>query len=203
MSFETIKARYLKGYIRDEQLDGTRAAPSSIYATQNYVVRGIITQAEADIIRAGDAPAETLEQGKARRVAESKAALAEHLEAHPLEWTDGKLYSVTMGKQNLLTSALARYQLAVGLGQKPKLRWNASGEECTVWTYEDLAALALEIAAYVEPFVSRQQVIEVQIMAAESREELEAVNIDYKTPEPEPVDPVEPETPSEDEPSVP
>lgn len=203
MSFETIKARYLKGYIRDEQLDGTRAAPGSIYATQNYVVRGIITQAEADIIRAGDAPAETLGQGKARRVTESKSALAEHLEAHPLEWTDGKLYSVTMDKQNLLTSALARYQLAVGLGQKPKLRWNASGEECTVWTYEDLAALALEIAAYVEPFVSRQQVIEVQIMAAESREELEAVNIDYKTPEPEPVDPVEPETPPEDMSSVP
>lgn len=201
MSFETIKARYLKGYIREEQLDGTGAAPGSIYATQNYVVRGIITQAEADAIRAGGAPAETLEQGKVRRIAESKAALAEHLEAHPLEWTDGKLYSVTMDKQTLLTSALARYQLAVGLGQSPKLRWNASGERCTVWAYEDLAALALEIAVCVEPLVSQQQAIEVQINAASSREELEAIVIDYKTPEA--LDPTEPETSPDDMPSVP
>lgn len=201
MSFETIKARYLKGYIREEQLDGTGAAPGSIYATQNYVVRGIITQAEAHTIRASDAPKETLGQGKARRAAESKAALADYLVAHPLEWTDGRQYSVTMDKQNLLTSALARYQLAIGLGQEPELRWNATGEECTVWEYEALAALALDIAAYVETFVSQQQALEVEIMAAGSREELEAIVIDYKTPEP--VDPVEPEMPPEDVPSVP
>lgn len=203
MSFETIKARYLKGYIREEQLDGTGATPGSIYATQNYVVRGIITQAEADAIRANDAPAETLEQGKARKVADSKAALADYLEAHPLEWTDGKLYSVTMDKQTLLTSALARYQLAVGLGQEPELRWNATGEECAVWAYEDLAALALGIAAYVEPLVSRQQALEVEIMAAVSREGLEAIVIDYSTPEREPTDPIEPETPPDDVPPVP
>lgn len=203
MSFETIKARYLKGYIREEQLDGTGAIPGSIYATQNYVARGIITQAEANAIRANDTPAETLEQGKVRRVAESKAALADYLEAHPLEWTDGKLYSVTMDKQTLLTSALARYQLAVGLGQTPELRWNATGEECAVWAYADLAALAMGIAAYVEPLVSRQQALEVEIMAAVSREELEAIVIDYSAPEQEPTDPVEPETPPDDVPPVP
>lgn len=146
-------------------------------------------------------PPESLEQGKERRVAESKAALARYLEDHPLYWSDGRCYSVTMEKQSLLTSALARYQIAAAAGQVLELRWNAAGEECTVWEYEALAALALDIAAYVETFVSRQQALEVEIMAAGSREELEAIVIDYKTPEA--MDPTEPETPPENMPSVP
>lgn len=198
MSFETIRARYLKGYIRDEQLDGTGAMAGSIYATQNYVSRGVITQAEADAIRAGDTSSETLEQIKTKKVTESKAVLADYLEAHPLTWTDGKQYSVTMDKQTLLTSALARYQLAVGLGQAPALRWNATGEGCMIWSYEDLAALALGIAAYVEPLVSRQQTIEVQINAALSREELGGIVIDYSASEP-----VASETPPDDLPLMP
>lgn len=148
-----------------------------------------------------EAASYSLPDRKAARAAESKAVLAQYLEDHPLYWSDGRRYSVTMEKQSLLTSVLARYQIAAAAGQALELRWNATGEECTVWEYEALAALALDIAAYVETFVSRQQALEVEIMAAESREELEAIVIDYKTPEP--VDPVEPETPSEDVPSVP
>lgn len=126
-----------------------------------------------------EAAAYSLPDHKAARVAESKDALAVYLEDHPLLWSDGKRYSVTMEKQTLLTSVLARYQIAAAAGFPPELRWNASGEECTVWAYEDLAALALAIAAYVEPLVSRQQALEVEIMAAQSREELEGLKIDY------------------------
>lgn len=126
-----------------------------------------------------EAAAYSLPDHKAARVAESKGTLADYLEEHPLLWTDGKRYSVTMEKQTLLTSALARHQIAAAAGQSPELRWNASGEECAVWKYEDLAALALAIAAYVEPLVSRQQALEVEIMAAQSREELEGIAIDY------------------------
>lgn len=126
-----------------------------------------------------EAAAYSLPDHKSARVAESKGTLAAYLEEHPLLWTDGKRYSVTMEKQTLLTSALARYQIAAAAGQSPELRWNASGEECAVWNYEDLAALALAIAAYVEPLVSRQQALEVEIMAAQSREELEGIALDY------------------------
>lgn len=116
---------------------------------------------------------------KVYRVGESKAALAGYLEDHPLLYVDGEHYSVTAEKQSLLTSALARHQLAAGAGLESILKWNATGQECTVWTYEALAGLALAIAAYVEPLVSRQQALEVEINGCETVEEVRAVVIDY------------------------
>ena len=118
---------------------------------------------------------------QARRIAESKTALAEYLESHPLTWTDGKQYSVTEDKQALLTGNLAAYQLAVTLGQEnPELTWNATGEECTVWTFENLAMLAIAIKAYVKPLVAYQQKTEIEIRACTTVEDVEAITIDYE-----------------------
>lgn len=116
---------------------------------------------------------------KAERIAESKTALAEYLESHPLTWTDGKRYSVTVEKQALLNNAIAVYQLSVAAGQSAELSWNATGEECVTWEYDELCALALAIAAYVKPPVSKQQAIEVAINAAETAEEVNAIEISY------------------------
>lgn len=116
---------------------------------------------------------------KTAKVTNSKTQLATYLEAHPLTYTDGKQYSVTAEKQSLLTSALARYQIATASGVQTSLKWNATGEECTVWEYADLAALALAIAAYVEPLVSQQQAAEVAINACSTVAEVEAIVIAY------------------------
>ena len=113
------------------------------------------------------------------KVTESKTTLAEYLASHPLQWTDGKYYSVTSEKQALLTSNLSLYQLAVSNGQPFTLKWNTTGDECTVWKYDDLAALALAIGTYVQPFVSRQQELELDIKACTTMEELDAVEINY------------------------
>lgn len=113
------------------------------------------------------------------KVTESKTALSEYLASHPLQWTDGKYYSVTSEKQALLTSNLSLYQLAVSNGQSFTLKWNTTGDECTVWKYDDLAALALAIGTYVQPFVSRQQELELDIKACTTMEELDAVEINY------------------------
>lgn len=157
-------------------------ADSGQIFTPQFDAEGNMTMTEEEAYRQwtesqSEAPEITLSRRKDELVAKSKAVLAAYLEEHPLTWTDGEQYSVTMDKQMLLTSALARYQLAVTAGQLPELRWNASGAECTVWSYEDLAALALGIAAYVEPLVAWQQAIEVQINAAQNIEELENVII--------------------------
>lgn len=117
---------------------------------------------------------------KAGKISESKALLAEFLEQHPLCYTDGKRYSVTAEKQSLLTSALARYQIAAAAGQPPALKWNATGEECTEWSFEALAALALAIAAYVEPLVAQQQALEVALNACETAKEVRAIEISYE-----------------------
>lgn len=116
-----------------------------------------------------------------QRIAESKTKLAEYLASHPLTWTDGKQYSVTEDKQALLTGNLAAYQLAVTLGQEnPELTWNATGEECTVWTFENLAMLAIDIKAYVKPLVAYQQKTEIVIRACTTVVDVEAVTIDYE-----------------------
>ena len=67
------------------------------------------------------------------------------------------------------------------LGLPAELKWNATGEECIIWTLEDMIALALAIANYVEPLVTYQQAIEVQIKLCTTREELESIVIDYET----------------------
>ena len=120
-----------------------------------------------------------IETVKAAKITDSKTQLAAYLEVHPLTYTDGKQYSVTAEKQSLLTSALARYQIATAAGVQTTLKWNATGEECTVWEYADLAALALAIAAYVEPLVGQQQAAEVAINACSTVAEVEAIVIAY------------------------
>ena len=118
---------------------------------------------------------------KSEKVSESKIMLKTYLEENPLTWTDGNQYNVTEEKQSLLTSQLALYQTATTAGQPYTLKWNTTGGVCTEWAYEDLAALALAIGAYVQPLVSYQQSKEVEIMACETAEAIETVVIDYGT----------------------
>lgn len=123
---------------------------------------------------------EQLEQQKEYEISYSKQALKDYLAEHPMEWLDGKYYSVTSEKQSLLTSNLALYQVSAAAGSPFKLTWNSTGDECTEWTYENLCALALAIGVYVKPFVSKQQEIELKIKDCTTKEELNAVEIKYE-----------------------
>lgn len=120
-----------------------------------------------------------LDSIKSNKISQSKKLLAKYLEFNPLTYTDGKQYSVTAEKQNLLTSALTRYQLAQSAGITADLKWNATGEECIVWEYNNLASLALAIAAYVEPLVAKQQNIEISINACTTVDEVNNIVIEY------------------------
>lgn len=120
-----------------------------------------------------------LDAAKKQRIADSKIQLAEWLESHPMQYTDGKYYSVTEEKQSLLNNNLTSYERAVEADIPYPLKWNATGEECVEWEYTDLVALSLAIAAYVAPKVAAQQVAEIEINACETAEQLAEVIIDY------------------------
>lgn len=120
-----------------------------------------------------------LDAAKKQRIAESKIQLAVWLENNPMQYTDGKYYSVTEEKQSLLNNNLTSYERAVEAGIPYPLKWNASGEECIEWEYADLVTLSLAIAAYVAPKVAMQQAVEIEINACETAEQLEAVIISY------------------------
>lgn len=121
----------------------------------------------------------TVDDLREQRIADSKTDLAAWLADNPLTWTDGKKYAVTSEKQAQLTSTLAVQQVALTAGVERELRWNSTGDECTVWQYNDLCALALGIAAYVEPRVSIQQAAEVELRKAETAKEVLAVAWNY------------------------
>lgn len=125
---------------------------------------------------------EDIEGAKAYKIAESKDKLADWLAIHPMTYKDGKQYSVTAEKQSLLNGNLSSYERAQGASPSVKypLRWNATGEECTEWEYEDLVSLSLAIAAYVAPKVAEQQAIEIAINACSTIEELNGVVIAYE-----------------------
>lgn len=134
-----------------------------------------------EVVSDGTVPSEeqSLEPIKNNKISESKTALSAYLASHPLQWSDGKYYSVTSEKQALLTSNLALYQISASAGQPFKLTWNSTGDECVEWAYEELAALALAIGTYVKPFVSRQQELELAIKSCTTMEELDAIEINY------------------------
>ena len=62
-----------------------------------------------------------LESLKTSKISQSKITLSTFLSLHPIQWTDGKYYSVTSEKQALLTSNLALYQISTAAGQPFKL----------------------------------------------------------------------------------
>jgi hypothetical protein len=123
----------------------------------------------------------SIQEHKENLIHKTKDALQSFLESNPLTFIDGKEYSVTKDKQNLLNNAIAVYQMKVQAGMTAEIKWNASGEECTVWAIEDVITLALSIAGYVEPLVSKQQALEVAIKNCTTPEELENIVIDYAT----------------------
>lgn len=119
------------------------------------------------------------EESKAARIQQSKADLQGYLATHPIQWTDGKYYSITAEKQQWLTSKLFSASAAKASGEEYPLTWNDTEEVCTAWTYEDLWALARVIDARVTALVTYQQKQEVAMRNAVTQEELDAIVVDY------------------------
>lgn len=108
------------------------------------------------------------------RIAQSKADLATYLETHPITWTDGEQYNITAERQAQLTGTVVAAQAD---GQPPE--WNSTGGVCREWDVAELTALAVAIKNRVKALVKYQQTQEVAMRNAASREELDAIVVDY------------------------
>lgn len=136
---EEIKVGYfiMKPVETQEQCDQYSVMATQLNAHNSVAAPGDALWAIDDkedryeIIESGTVPTveEALEPQKEYKISESKTTLSEYLASHPLQWTDGKYYSVTSEKQALLTSNLSLYQLAVSNGQTFQLKWNTTGNE--------------------------------------------------------------------------
>lgn len=122
----------------------------------------------------------SLDEAKELKQEKNKLLFAEYLASHPLTWTDGKEYGVTMEDQSEISLNLSQYQIAVQAGiESPTLEWHARHEECQPWTLENLVALSMSISAAVYPMYRQMQQYKISIYEAASLEELEQVELDY------------------------
>lgn len=119
------------------------------------------------------------DEAKAERIAQSKADLAVYLESHPLQWTDGKYYSITSEKQQWLTSKLFAATAAKQEGKPYNLTWNDTGDVCQEWDLDDLWVLAYAIDARVTALVTYQQTQEKAMRDATTQEALDSIVVDY------------------------
>jgi hypothetical protein len=119
-----------------------------------------------------------LESQKEDFISETHRLLGEAL-ATPME-LNGKRFSVTLEKQNLLSAQLGLFAMAQQAETPFVLEWNESGQECTEWTFEDLFGLSVAMASYVRPLVSAQRQAEVQITEADSIEDIGGIINDYQ-----------------------
>lgn len=123
------------------------------------------------------------EERKKSLINQSKQNLADYLACHTVTSTchgEAAKYSITSEKQSYLASMIMTTQMAQTAGIAYKPSWNASGQACTYdWTLEQLQQLAFEIESVVRPLVSKQQMMEMQLSAAETLEALEAVDITF------------------------
>ena len=124
---------------------------------------------------------QNIKRAKKEFIKLSKYNLSQYLEGHPLfstvKYEDGRYYNVTAEKQNLLLTNIATYQMAQQTGFSCPLTWNDTGEECELWTFEQLLQLSMEIRNYVSPIISFQQYMEVNINKCTTIEQLNEVNI--------------------------
>lgn len=144
---------------------------------------GVVTSVEKNV-EAWEAwnaaqPPVDLDALRAAKQEVNKAALADWLAAHPLTWTDGKVYGVTEQDQTEMAINLAQYQLAVAAGQPAVLEWHTQKKSCHTFTLEEYTALSLSIAAYVYPYRRYLEAVKETIYEAQSKEELNAIEIDY------------------------
>ena len=120
--------------------------------------------------------ADRLPAAKAATIAQSKADLECYLASHPLTWTDGEAYSITLDKQAQLTATLVSAQVD---GEPPE--WNTTGGQCRAWDVAELSALGVAIKNRVKALVKYQQGQELAMDAAQTMAELEAIEVDYDT----------------------
>lgn len=161
--------------------DGESCLVANIFTDKSEdEIKAIAERTLADCVAEKEkAQEKSLEECKEEKIKLSKLKLSEWFIQNPYLHTDGNYYSCTEEKQALLNSNLASYERATAAGIEYDLKWNSTGQPCISWSYTDLLTLSLNIAAYVAPKVSKQQLLEVQIRNCKTIDEINAVVIDY------------------------
>lgn len=117
----------------------------------------------------------TLEDVQSAHQAANCDALAVYLATHPITWTDGEKYGVTLDDQQLMLLNLSTHKM----GLTSELKWNSHTKKCRVFTEEEFVALTAAIDAFVRPRLELCQEYKERIFAAQTIQEVEAITFDF------------------------
>lgn len=125
----------------------------------------------------------TLEEYKEARIEQTKQLLQKFLATHPLisncKNNIFAPYNATTEKQNMFVAQFALYTFNKQAGIEDTMTWNECGKPCTIWTDAECITFMNHMKAYTKPLVSAQQQYEVDILALNTKAEVEAYEIDY------------------------
>ena len=129
-----------------------------------------------------------ISEAQAQKQAENKMLLERFLAMHPLTWTDGKQYGVTVEDQSEIQLNISQYQIQCAAAEAgeditPVLEWHAIHEACVPWTIENLSALVIAISNFVYPWFKKMNEYKEKIYTCEDRNELINMTFDYRTEE--------------------
>lgn len=122
---------------------------------------------------------------KELKIEESKKRLSDYLDNATIVSSchagkKGK-YSVKNEKQQNLVAMILTATICAQTGTDYQLSWNETGKPCSYdWTLEELQQLLIEIKAFINPLVMKQQTIEEQIINAKTEDEIKSIEISYE-----------------------
>ena len=126
----------------------------------------------------------TFEEYQKAKIEQSKIDLADFFESHPLisncyhnEWHK---FNATESHRTLFATHYLAHMVKIQAGMTDdKMSWNISGQECVDWEESEAVAYSIAMDAYVVPLVHAQQRFEIAVKNATTKEELDALTIDY------------------------
>jgi len=124
---------------------------------------------------------QALAEAKEQKLEENNTALADFLSKHPLEYTDGKKYAITVDAQNNMRNAITAYNIQKEMGIETPIMWNAVGETAVEWTYADFQALYVAVYKEYQAWYALNQEYAAQINACTTAKEVRELEIRYET----------------------
>lgn len=142
----------------------------------------------------------TLESLQAIKQEKNKVELAKFLAEHPVLWIDGNYYGITFDDQLEMSLDLNVYNLKQSMGfSNWKLEWHNTKKACREFELEEFLGLLNLITDTVFPYRSYCESVKEAIYSCTTKEELEAIKIDYNSVVIEiEEEPIQPTAPSED-----
>lgn len=177
-SFDTFRDISFENEIYDSETDSLVDVLNVTLTRVNIVEQ--VQRLDDKVNQVVDPEKLTIDEYKDYLQEKNKTALAEFLANSYVEF-NGKQYGVGEDDQNEMALNLMQYQALTQAGKQVTLEWHSKKSKCEVFSLEEFLTLTAMIKAFVYPYYQQMQVIKESIFGAYTREELDKIEIEYRS----------------------